>query len=110
MRNAGVSNLTLTADLNCPSLPANGAALLIMKSGVRVNLNGHVVQGSGTGNGIVVAGADDVEVLDGEVRGFTVGIVVVSAGQDRSYSPAIRNVRLIGNVMGALLTGSASVR
>jgi hypothetical protein len=46
-----VSSLTLTADLNCPSLPASGAALLILKSGVRVDLNGRTIEdGFSSGN------------------------------------------------------------
>jgi hypothetical protein len=102
------SNLTLTADLNCPALPASSAALMIVRSGVRVDLNGHAIQVGGTGFGVLVPGADNVEILNGEVRGFTSGVLIVPttpAATDRSYSPVLRNLRLIGNEHGAYLAG-----
>jgi hypothetical protein len=101
------SNLTLTADLNCPSLTDNGVALIVAWNGVQVNLNGHSITGAGKGVGILVAGADNVTILDGEIRGFNVG-VVVSLGKngDRAYSPQLTGLRLTGNNMGAYLEGA----
>lgn len=104
------ATLTLTADLNCPSLAASGPnsfALMVVGNGVQVNLNGHSISGSGTGIGVMIPGADDVSILDGEVRGFTIG-VMVSSGQngDRAYSPQLTGLRLTGNAIGAYLDGA----
>jgi parallel beta-helix repeat protein len=101
------SNLTLTADLNCPSLTDAGAALIVLGSGVQVNLNGHSITGGGKGFGILVPGADNVTILDGEIRGFFLG-VMVTLGQngDRAYSPQLTGLRLTGNYVGAYLQGA----
>jgi hypothetical protein len=102
-----MSSTTLSADLSCPSLTDSGAALIVVGSGVELNLNGHSVSGGGKGAGIFVAGADDVTVRDGEVRGFAVGVMVTS-GQpgDLAYSPQLTGLRLTGNGIGAYLVGA----
>jgi hypothetical protein len=76
------ADLTLTADLaGCP-----GDGLIVAADGVRLDLNGHVVSGSGAGTGITVDAAN-VSVVNGFVRGFGTG------------------VRSIGSVGGTRLAG-----
>lgn len=63
------ADLTLTANLT----GCSGDGLIVAADGVRVDLNGYVVAGSGAGTGIGVSGAD-VSVVNGYVRGFDVGV------------------------------------
>lgn len=102
-----MSSVTLSADLSCPAVTDNGAALIVVGNGVELNLNGHAVSGGGKGAGVMVAGADDVTVRDGEVRGFAIGVMVVAgASGDLPYSPQLTGLRLTGNGMGAYLVGA----
>ena len=100
------ANLTLASDLHCPGPLAQGAALLVVASGVTVDLNGHAISGSVSAAGIVVAGADNVTIHNGELRGFGVGAMVGTAGPDRAYYTKLTKLRLTGNVVGALLQGA----
>jgi Right handed beta helix region len=63
------ADVTLTADLTACS----GDGLIVAADGVRIDLNGHAVSGSGVGTGITVSGAN-VSVVNGAVRGFDVGV------------------------------------
>jgi nitrous oxidase accessory protein NosD len=69
------ADLTLTSDLTgCP-----GDGLIVAADGVRLDLNGHVVSGSGAGTGITVSAAD-VSVANGSVRGFGTGVRSIGSG------------------------------
>jgi parallel beta-helix repeat protein len=101
------SNLTLTADLNCPSLTDAGAALMVVANGVKVDLSGHSITGGGKGFGVLVPGADNVTILNGEIRGFMLGVMVTQGQKgDRAYSPRLTGLRLTGNFMGVDLDGA----
>lgn len=63
------ADVTLTADLT----GCSGDGLIVAADGVRIDLNGHAVSGSGVGTGITVSGAN-VSVANGAVRGFDVGV------------------------------------
>jgi parallel beta-helix repeat protein len=65
---------TITADTNLTAdlTGCAGNGLIVGGTGVRLNLNGHIVSGSGAGTGITVTGAD-AAVVNGTVRGFDVG-------------------------------------
>jgi parallel beta-helix repeat protein len=91
------SNLTLTGNLACPNLAADGAALTVTAPGVTVDLNGYAISGSGTGAGILVPGTDSVTIMNGEVRGFNFGISVATAGTDVAYSTKIARIRATRN-------------
>jgi hypothetical protein len=79
------ADTTLVADLRCP---ASGAALIV-QSGT-LNLNGHVVSGSGTGVGVLLAGAGTA-LVNGTVRKFDIGVSVTGT------NTLIRNARIAGN-------------
>jgi hypothetical protein len=66
------TSVTVNGDLLC----GGGAGLVVAGTDVTVNLNGHVIAGSGTsGTGIDVTGSNDV-VKDGFVAGWDVGILI----------------------------------
>jgi hypothetical protein len=57
-----------------------GNGLIVAASGVRLDLNGHTVSGTGAGTGILVTSfesglpIDDVDIVGGTVRGFATGV------------------------------------
>ncbi|MGW2158952.1 right-handed parallel beta-helix repeat-containing protein [Nonomuraea sp. NPDC001699] len=69
------TNTTLTDDLTCP-----GGALTIGADDVDLDLNGHTITGSGTGNGLLVAGRRGTTVRNGTIAGFAYGIYVDFGG------------------------------
>ncbi|MEV3984512.1 right-handed parallel beta-helix repeat-containing protein [Nonomuraea sp. NPDC049758] len=82
------TSTTLTADLTCP-----GGALTIGADNVDLDLNGHTITGSGTGNGLMVAGRTGTTLRNGTITGFTYGIyggyggTVLTATDVRLLSP-----------------------
>lgn len=64
-----VENLTLDHDLNCA-----GAGLIVGADGIKLNLNGHSITGSGTGFGIAVIGRTDVSISGGRISNFEAGV------------------------------------
>jgi len=66
-----VADLTLGNDLNCP-----GDALIVSADGVRLDLNGHTIMGSGVGVGITVRMRSDVSIFGGTIRNFVTGSFV----------------------------------
>ena len=66
-----VSNLKLDHDLTCAA-----AGLIVGADGIRINLNGHTIAGSGSGVGIEVAGRTSVSISDGAISNFTAGVRV----------------------------------
>ena len=62
-------NLRLDHDLVCA-----GDGLIVGADGIRVDLNGHSITGSGIGTGIVVVGRTDVTIEGGVVQNFAVAI------------------------------------
>src|SRR5438477_1380499 len=67
---AASGDYQLTADLACP-----GDGITITASAVHVQMGGHVLTGNGTGRGLSVVGVTaDVDVENGTLTGFSVGI------------------------------------
>lgn len=64
-----VEDLRLDQDLTCA-----GNGLTVGADGIRMNLNGHVIAGAGTGVGILVMGRTDVSISGGVLRNFASGI------------------------------------
>jgi parallel beta-helix repeat protein len=81
-----------------------GDALVIGASGITVDLNGHVVQGTGLGTGIRNGGHADVTIRNGSVLNFDYG-VVLHAGTVRN---AVTNLNLSGNEWAAIQLENAS--
>ena len=69
-----VSDLRLQNDVTCI-----GDALSITGSGIRINLNGHTISGSGTGVGIRVSSSQDLMIHGGTIRGFLQGMLVAGS-------------------------------
>jgi parallel beta-helix repeat protein len=93
-----VSDLRLESDLTCA---ADG--LTVSGSGIKINLNGHTINGPGSGIGIRVQSSQDVSIHGGTVRGSLRGICVVS-----STGVDIKNNEFTGNNTGVLLEASSN--
>ena len=92
------ADVTLTANVTgCP-----GDGLIVAGNGVLVDLNGHVVSGSGIGSGIVVTGTD-VTVVDGFVRSFAFG---VRSSGDRTR---LSGLTVTGNGIGVVALAQSGV-
>jgi parallel beta-helix repeat protein len=66
---------TVTEDLRLDhDLVCAGDGLVVGADGIRVDLNGHTVAGSGGGAGIVVVGRSDVTIANGVIRNFQVAV------------------------------------
>jgi parallel beta-helix repeat protein len=66
-----VDDLRLEHDLACA-----GDGLAVGADRIRIDLNGHMLAGGGTGAGITVTGRTDVTISGGIITGFAVGIRV----------------------------------
>jgi parallel beta-helix repeat protein len=64
-----VEDLTLDADLACA-----GDGLVVSASGIKIDLNGHTISGTGTGVAILVFGQSDVTIMNGTITGFAVAV------------------------------------
>jgi large repetitive protein len=69
------SSITLGNDL----LGCAGDGLVIGASGITVDLNGHLVQGTGTGSGVRNPGHHDVTIRNGTIRSFDSGVLLYGA-------------------------------
>ena len=83
-------DLRLDADAVCP-----GDGIIAGADAIRIDLNGHTVQGSGTGTGVVITGRTGVTVQGGVLRGFAVGVRLNTA-----TGVVIRHVEFIANGEG----------
>ena len=63
-------SLKLDHDLACA-----GNGLIAGADGIRIDLNGHTITGSGTGAGITVTGRTDVTIDGGTIRSFAAGVL-----------------------------------
>ena len=79
------ADTTLSSNLRCDT---TGAALIV-QSGT-LDLNGHVVHGTGTGVGVLLAGTG-ASLVNGTVRHFDIGVSVTSA------NTLIRDARVADN-------------
>jgi parallel beta-helix repeat protein len=64
-----LEDLTLDEDLAC-----GGDGLVVGAGGIRIDLNGHRLTGSGLGIGIALSGNADVTIMNGTISSFAVGI------------------------------------
>jgi hypothetical protein len=67
------SDVTLNDDLVC-----SGTALTVGAGGVTIDLDGHTIQGDGTGIGVFLNVDGDVTVRDGTISGFVAGVNALS--------------------------------
>jgi parallel beta-helix repeat protein len=66
---------TVTSDLKLDhDLVCTGDGLTVGADGIRIDLNGHTVAGSGVGAGFIVVGRSDVTIANGVIRNFQVAV------------------------------------
>lgn len=88
------TDVVLTRNLSCA-----GDGLVVVASGVTVDLNGHRITGSGAGTGLDLTwGLEGVTVRDGTVRGFGSGI-------DNVGTTRVDGVTFTDNGHGAVARG-----
>jgi parallel beta-helix repeat protein len=83
-------DVTLSEDLLC-----TGDALIVGASGIRIDLNGFAIQGSGTGTGVAVTGHSNVTIIGGAIRHFAVAVRV-----NASTDLVINQIEFTGNAEG----------
>ena len=74
-----LDDLKLDHDLTC-----TGDGLIVGADGIRIDLNGYTLSGSGVGSGIVVTGRSNISISGGTVRNF--GTV---AGENARSGPTV---------------------
>lgn len=94
-----VANLTLDHDLTCA-----GNGLTVGADGIRLDLNGHAIAGSGSGVGISVIGRTGVSIVGGRLQNFQTGVLVLN-----STAIQVRDNQFADNVDGVdLQAGSVA--
>jgi parallel beta-helix repeat protein len=98
------ADTTLTNDLlNCP-----GNGILIDTDNVTLDLGGHTVDGTGSGDGISILGTADVKVVNGVVRDFANGVQISEA-----LGTTVENVTVMrsrGGAIGVVASENTLVR
>jgi len=86
-----VANLKLDQDLTC-----TGDGLIVGADGIKLNLDGHTITGSGSGVGIGVTGRTNVSISGGTVKNFEAGVrirestdIVVKGNEFRENSDGV---------------------
>jgi parallel beta-helix repeat protein len=85
-----VEDLKLDRDVACI-----GDGLIAGADGIRIDLNGYTLGGSGTGVGIAVTGRQDISIKGGTISNFAVGLRVLA-----STDLDIKNNEFVGNPEG----------
>lgn len=90
-------NLMLDHDLTCA-----GDGLIVGADGIRIDLNGHSITGSGAGIGVSASGRTGVVITGGTIQNFTIGVQLAA-----STGVTIKEIRVTGNRDGIFLIGSS---
>ena len=85
-----LADLELDQDLACP-----GSGLIVGADGITLNLNGHVISGTGVGDGVAIVGRTDVTVKGGRIQNFVAGVRIASSSDND-----IKDNALVGNTEG----------
>jgi len=92
-----LDDLKLDHDLSC-----SGDGLIVGADGIRIDLNGYTLSGSGVGAGIVVIGRTNISISGGTVTNFAVAVRV-----NTSTDVVIKHMEFVANPEGIdLQTGS----
>lgn len=98
-------DVTLDGDLTC-----TGDGLIVAADGIRIDLNGYTIAGSGTGAGIAVTGRSGVWIRGGTITNFAVGIRVnTSTGlviQDIEFAADLEGIDLQAGSAGNTVKGN----
>jgi parallel beta-helix repeat protein len=92
-----LEDLKLDHDITC-----TGNGLIVGADGIKLNLQGHTIAGSGIGTGINVTGRRDVSIFGGTIRNFLAGVLV-----RESIDVVIKDNELIANGDGVDLQANA---
>ncbi len=93
-------DLVLTGDLECRS---SGAALVVVRDGVRVDLNGYSIRTSSDGTAIALQDVHGVEMLGpGRIEGAITGIDAI-----RAHGLSVRGITFAGVGEGVRLTNAS---
>ena len=92
-----VEDLTLDHDLTC-----TGNALVVGADGVRIDLAGHTITGTGPGAGVVITGRRGVWVTGGQIENFVAGVLV-----NNSSGVVIKHMTFSNNGEGVDLQAGA---
>ena len=92
-----VDDLTLDHDLTC-----TGNALVVGADGVRIDLAGHTITGTGPGAGVVITGRRGVWVTGGQIENFVAGVLV-----NNSSGSVIKHMTFSANGEGVDLQAAA---
>jgi parallel beta-helix repeat protein len=87
---------SMTANLN--------DSIVIEKDNIVLDGAGHAIQGSGGGNGIEMAGRNNVTIKNVEVRGFYQGIMIYNSSRNNN----VFNVRAISNSYAGIRVDSST--
>lgn len=85
-----LEDLTLDHDLTC-----TGDGLIVGADGIRIDLNGYTLSGSGVGAGIVVTGRSNISISGGTVRNFAVAVRV-----NTSTDLVVKHMEFVANLEG----------
>jgi parallel beta-helix repeat protein len=92
-----LADLTLDSDLSC-----SGDGLIVGSDGLKINLNGHTIGGSGVGVGITLRARHDVVIQGGTITDFVTGIFV-----SNSSGIVVKENRLTRNREAVFLIASS---
>jgi parallel beta-helix repeat protein len=84
---------TITGDVRLDhDLVCSGDGPTVGADGIRIDLNGHTVAGSGAGAGFIVVGRSDVTIANGVIRNFQVAVRLnASAGIVIRHNELVQN-------------------
>jgi len=85
-----LEDLKLDDDLTC-----TGDGLIVGADGIRIDLNGYTLSGSGVGAGMVVTGRSNVSISGGTVRNFAVALRV-----NTSTDLVVKHMEFVANLEG----------
>ena len=92
-----VVNVKLDHDLACA-----GDGLIVGVDGIKIDLNGHTITGSGTGSGILASGRSGVVIMGGTIRSFLIGVQLAA-----STGTTVKQIQVTGARDGIFLIGSS---
>src|SRR5881628_1708365 len=86
-----VADLKLDQDLTCA-----GDGLIVGADGIKLNLDGHTITGSGGGVGVGVTGRTNISISGGRIKNFEAGVrirestdIVVKGNEFRENSDGV---------------------
>jgi parallel beta-helix repeat protein len=85
-----LEDLKLDHDLIC-----TGDGLVVGADGIKIDLNGYTIAGSGSGVGIAVTGRSDISIAGGTIRNFAAAVRV-----NTSTDVVIKRSEIVGNPEG----------